>query len=141
LKIRRLEDSKLGFRILEASQNLKTREKIYDISERTFQFSLRILSVFKELKKLGSENYGLGKQLLRSGTAVGALCQEAHSGESKADTAHKYAIALKEARETLYWLRLLVAHGSLNEQRTKPLLTENDEIIRIIVTIVVRLKS
>ena len=115
--------------------------KIYDIRERTFQFSVQIVNLYRTLDKRSIDNQVLGKQLLRSGTSVGALCQEAHSGESTPDFIHKYAISLKESRETLYWLRLLVATGILDQKRVDHLLKENDEIIRILVTIIVRLKA
>ena len=84
-------------------------QKKFDICDRTFDFSVRIINIFRALDKHQSENFVLGKQLIRSGTSVGAMCEEARSAESTPDFIQKYSIALKEARETLYWLRLFVA--------------------------------
>jgi four helix bundle protein len=75
------------------------------ILDRSFEFSLKIISLFVELKK--NNEFVLSKQILRSGTSVGANVEEGVAGYSKADFTHKMGIALKEARETRYWLRLL----------------------------------
>ena len=79
-----------------------------DIAERTFQFSIRIVKLCKFLREKKGTAYDLSKQLIRSGTSIGANIEESQSAESKADFIHKMNIALKEARETHYWLRLLV---------------------------------
>ena len=83
----------------------------------------------------------LAQQLLRSGTSVGANVQEAQAGQSRADFISKYSIALKEARETLYWLRLLDASGELSNGACNGLLTEADEIARVIASIIVSAKK
>jgi four helix bundle protein len=80
-----------------------------DIRERTFQFSLNIVRLFQDLDKQSNTARILGKQLLRSGTSIGANVEEAQAGQSKANFINKNAIALKEARETIYWLRILKA--------------------------------
>ena len=69
---------------------------------------------------------------MRSGTSIGANVEEAQAAESKADFAHKYNIALKEARETKYWLRLICASGMAKEANIDPLIKESDEICRIL---------
>lgn len=76
--------------------------KIY---ERTFQFVLDIVKLYRYLT--GNKEFILSKQLLRSGTSIGANVCEAQAAQSRKDFASKMAIASKEARETLYWLRLL----------------------------------
>ncbi len=78
----------------------------------------------------------LASQILRSGTSIGANLAEANSGYSKADFAAKCNIALKEARETLYWLRLLLACELVTEERLGSLIGETDEIVAILTTIV-----
>jgi four helix bundle protein len=83
----------------------------------------------------------LAQQLLRSGTSVGANVQEAQAGQSRADFISKYSIALKEARETLYWLRLLDASGELSNGSCEVLLREADEIARVIASIIVSTKQ
>jgi four helix bundle protein len=77
----------------------------------------------------------LGSQLLRSGTSIGANLEEAHAGQSKRDFISKASIALKEARETLYWLRLLEASGLVPAGRHAPLRAEADEMVAILTTI------
>ncbi len=83
----------------------------------------------------------LSHQLLRSGTSIGANTIEAKSGQSRKDFLHKLEIALKEARETKYWLRLLVASEIVSEKRLQPLLNETEEIIKILVSITKRTKE
>jgi len=78
----------------------------YIVRDKSFSFALRVIKLYKYLVDEKRE-YILSKQVLRSGTAVGALIREAEQGESKADFIHKLTIALKEANETEYWLDLL----------------------------------
>ncbi|MEA5503666.1 four helix bundle protein [Halotia wernerae UHCC 0503] len=84
-----------------------------DITERTFEFAVRIVKLCQSLEEIPGVPRTLAKQLLRSGTSIAANVEEARAGQSKADFIHKNAIALKEVRETNYWLRLLVATGSI----------------------------
>jgi four helix bundle protein len=79
------------------------------IDERTFEFALKIVQAYKFL--VGRKEYVLSKQLLRAGTSIGANVQEAQAAQSRKDFASKMSIASKEARETLYWLRLLAKSG------------------------------
>ncbi|MFE1748394.1 four helix bundle protein [Coleofasciculus sp. H7-2] len=79
----------------------------------------------------------LSNQLLRSGTSIGANVQEARAGQSRADFLSKMAIALKEARETHYWLRLLIVTEVLSQAALLPLQTEVEELTRIIGPIIV----
>jgi len=83
----------------------------------------------------------LGYQLLRSGTSIGANVEEAQAGQSRADFLSKYSISLKEARETIYWLRLIEASGTFDGEKLLPLKREADEIARIIGAIIVRTKN
>ncbi|RAM51824.1 MAG: four helix bundle protein [Hapalosiphonaceae cyanobacterium JJU2] len=112
-----------------------------DITQRTFNFAVRIVNLCKVL----DENPGVGrvlyKQLLRSGTSVGANVEESQSAQSKADFINKLEIALKESRETSYWLKILIATNIIEENRLLPLLAENQEIIKIIAAIIVKTKQ
>ena len=76
------------------------------VKEKSFAFAVRVVNLVKHLRSEKKE-YVLSKQMLRSGTAVGALIREAEHAESKRDFIHKMSIALKEANETEYWLELL----------------------------------
>jgi len=83
----------------------------------------------------------LARQLLRSGTSIGANVEEAQAGQSRADFTSKYAIALKEARETHYWLRLLVESGDCPCESASALCDEADELKRIIAAIIIKAKQ
>ena len=87
------------------------------IRERTFEFSLRIIRPCQELEEQPGVARTLSWQLLRSGTSIGANVEEAQAGQSKLDFISKNAIALKEARETIYWLRLVIGSKKSNLDR------------------------
>ncbi|HBK82646.1 MAG TPA: four helix bundle protein, partial [Flavobacterium sp.] len=82
------------------------------------------------------KEYVLSKQLLRSGTAIGALIRESEHAESKADFIHKLSIALKEANESDYWIELLYRSGYLAESEYQTLFSDLDKIIRLLVSII-----
>lgn len=111
-----------------------------DIGERTFEFALRIIKLCQQLEESGGVGRTLGWQLLRSGTSVGANVEEAQAGQSKLDFISKYAIALKEARETIYWLRLLAASKIVPSKRLSELEAEAVELAKIIGAIIVSTK-
>ena len=117
-------------------------EKVYDIRERTLQYSLRAVKLCQALKE-NSDSTGsvIGKQYLRSATSIGANLQEGHSGESNADFVHKYGIAQKEARESLYWLRILEGANIFSSAKLHPIIEETNEIISIITSIIVKVKN
>jgi four helix bundle protein len=90
-----------------------------DIRERAFEFAVRIVKLCKYLEKNSHVSRNVISQLLNAGTSVGANLEEAKAGQSTADFIHKNAIALKEARESNYWLRLILAtEGFDDEVRT-----------------------
>lgn len=103
------------------------------IEQRTFDFALNIIAAYKEMRD--QKEFVLSKQLLRSGTSIGANVQEAQAAISKRDFTAKMSISSKEARETRYWL-LLIRHSQLVDLETSGLLTNVDEIIRILTSIV-----
>jgi len=105
------------------------------ILRKTYDFALEIIKLYKLLSESKKE-YVLSKQILRSGTSVGANINEAISAESKSDFIHKFGISLKEARETLYWLNLLKDSSYLSQDHFKKLEILNNEIISIITKII-----
>jgi four helix bundle protein len=107
-----------------------------DICERTFQFSVRVVRLCRELKREPGVGWMFSKQLFRSGTSIGANVEEGQAAQSRADFASKYSIARKEARETRYWLRLLVATSTVPEDRLNDILRECDELIAILTSII-----
>jgi four helix bundle protein len=111
-----------------------------DICDRTFAFAVRIVKLCRYLNKQLDIDRMLIKQLIRSGTSIGANVEEAQAGQSIPDFISKYAIALKEARETRYWLRLLVGSESISADRVDDLLAEIEEIMRIIAAIIISTK-
>ncbi len=112
-----------------------------DLCERTFQFAVRIVKLYQELDRKPSLGRTIGKQLLRSGTSIGANVEEGQGGQSRADFVSKYSVARKEARETHYWLRLLIAAGILPRQKLESLLNECNELIAILTTIIKKTKE
>jgi four helix bundle protein len=111
-----------------------------DIAERSFRYSLRIVKLYRELQKDGTGRV-LGKQLLRAGTSIGANVHEAQAGQSRADFIAKMSIAHKEARETIYWLRLIRESGLVPPARLTDLYNETDQLIRILSAILLSTKT
>jgi four helix bundle protein len=105
------------------------------IKNKSLEFALRIVNLFQNLYDTKKE-YILSKQLLRSGTAIGALVRESEHAESKADFIHKLSIALKEANESDYWIELLYRSGYLAESEYQSYIGDLDEIIRLLVSII-----
>ena len=103
-----------------------------DIRSRTFEFSVQVIELYKFLQ-FEKKEYVLGKQLLRSGTSIGANVEEATAAQSKKDFIVKMSIALKEARETNYWLRLLKRTGFIKKDN---LINESSEIMNILGAII-----
>ena len=107
-----------------------------DITERTFAFSLRIVKLSQILDSALGTNRTLANQLLRSGTSIGANVEEAQAAQSKPDLISQISIACKESRETLYWLRLLIASSLMPGEKLEPLKKEADELVAILTTII-----
>lgn len=110
------------------------------IETRTYAFALRIVNAYKFLCREKGE-YVLSKQLLRSGTAVGALMREAKFAQSRADFISKTSIALKEANETLYWIDLLHDSDYIDDFVYSSIHNEAYEITSILVSIVKTTKA
>ena len=105
------------------------------IKEKSFGFAVRVVNLYKVLSSERKE-FVLFKQLLRSGTAVGALYREAEQAESKADFIHKMAIAQKECNEAMYWLELLKETEFLNETEFESIYSDATELIKLITSII-----
>ena len=102
--------------------------------DKSFEFAVRVVNLYKYLTQTKKE-YILSKQLLRCGTSIGANISEAQMGQSKADFTAKMSIALKEASETEYWLKLLFRTDYLTEKEYDSIHAEIDEITSILVSI------
>lgn len=107
-----------------------------DIKERTFIFGLNVIRLCHDLHRSPGPSRVLARQLLRSGTSVGANVEEAQAGQSKADFSCKMAIALKEARETIYWLRLIDQSKMIENPTLADLIREAGELSKILGSIV-----
>ena len=110
------------------------REKKNIIIEKSYNFAIAIVKLYKEMQQ--KNEYILSKQLVRSGTSIGANVEEAVAAQSRKDFISKMSIASKEARETNYWLRLLRDTNILKDVDLKKLINESEEIIKILTSIV-----
>jgi len=112
---------------LEVKENL--------IKNKSFDFALRIINLYKFLT-IKKKEFVLAKQLLRSGTAIGALVRESEYAESKADFIHKLKIALKEANETEYWIDLLGKADYVSEFSYNSIRNDLTELLKILISII-----
>ncbi len=119
----------------------KKKSSNKDIKERGFSFACRIVKLYQFLAKRKSGVEVLGRQVLRSGTSIGANLEEATAAQSKADFISKCNIALEEARETYYWLRLLIKTEVVPANKLSELSNESNELVAILTTIVKKSRS
>jgi len=105
------------------------------VGSKSFNFSIRIVRLYKYLCDEKKE-FVLSKQLLRSGTSIGANIREALQGQSKKDFLYKMNIALKEANESLYWIELLIATDIVDKNQGESIWKDCNELISLLVTIV-----
>ena len=105
------------------------------LKDKSFIFALRIVKLYQHLQAEQKE-FVMSKQLLRSGTAIGALYREAEFAESKADFIHKLAIAQKECNESLYWLELLEASKYLTKTEFESIYNDATELIKLLTSII-----
>ena len=110
-------------------------ERPYDIQDRSFLFATDIVDFCRPIMPPGAVVRELARQLLNSGTSIGANLEEAKAGQTKPDFIAKLSISRKEARETRYWLRLLVHADARLEQAATPLLDEARQLVQILTTI------
>jgi four helix bundle protein len=105
------------------------------ILDKSFAFAIRVIKLHKWLCKKHFDIAPLAKQILRSGTSIGANAEEADAAFTKKEFASKLGISLKEAKETRYWLRLLHATDYMDENMFTSLRNDNDELIRLLISI------
>ncbi len=110
------------------------------VATKSVEFALNVISMAKELVNEKRE-FVLSKQVMKSGTAIGALIREAEHAESKADFLHKMNIALKEANETLYWLLLLFKGMYISQEEYEKLNQNCEELVRLLASIVKTTKT
>jgi four helix bundle protein len=110
------------------------------IQEKSFAFAVRAVKLFKYLQEEKRE-FVLSKQFLRSATSIGANVEESIGGQSDKDFLSKLSIAYKEARETMYWLKLLQATDYLTQSEAESMLTDAEELCKILGKIQVTMKN
>ena len=103
-----------------------------DLEERTFKFACQVLQFCRTLSRTPGVHRQVAHQLLRSGTSIGANLVEAKSAFTRREFACKYALVLREARETQYWLRVIGSTGLAEERALAPLLAESAELVAIL---------
>ena len=102
------------------------------LKDKSFQFAIRVVNLYKYLKKQHGE-YILSQQIIRSGTCVGAIIREAEHAESTKDFIHKLSIGLKEANETKYWLDLLLATEFINNRMYNSINQDCEELLKLLI--------
>ena len=117
-----------------AENNAKTNDA--DIQQRAFAFACQVVKLYRSLAASDYGTEALARQLLRSATSVGANLEEASAAQSRADFIHRCNIALKEARETWYWIRLFVDTKVVAPERLADLADESNQLVAILTTIV-----
>ncbi|MDH6357642.1 four helix bundle protein [Parabacteroides sp. PF5-9] len=110
------------------------------VRTKSFDFALRIVKLYKYLCDEHKE-FVLSKQILRSGTSIGAMQRESEHAESTPDFIHKLAVAQKECNETLYWLELLYKSEYIEDKAYESLYKDADELIRLLTSIIKTTKS
>lgn len=110
------------------------------VKNKSFEFAIRVVKLYQFLCDQQKE-FVLSKQLLRSGTSVGAMVREAEHAETKKDFIHKMAIAQKEINETMYWLELLQQTQYLNNEQFESVNNDALEIIKLITSIIKTAKT
>jgi four helix bundle protein len=110
------------------------------LREKSFNFALGCIKLYQYLTN-NQKEFVISKQLLRSGTALGALISEGRYAESKPDFIHKYHIALKECNETLYWIMLLFHSNYISKDAYKSLIDDVEELLRLITSSIMTIKK
>ena len=113
--------------------------KRYDLEDKTFEFSKRVIHLSKALPK-NTVNFKLIDQFVRSGTSMGANYREANETETKKDFKYRIRICRKEGKETIYWLNLIIEANPKFKERVQPLLQETIELVKIFAAILEKSK-
>ena len=115
-------------------------EKQNTIVSLSFEFAIHIVNTYKVLTEKSKE-YVMSKQLLRSGTAIGALAREANNAESKPDFIHKLGMAQKECDETIYWIDLLVETNYIGKEEGERLIEKAKSLLKMIRSAIITTKN
>jgi len=110
------------------------------LQEKSFEFAVRIVNLYKFLCE-DKKEFVLSKQILRSGTSIGANIEEGIGGQSDKDFLAKFSISYKETRETIYWLKLLLATGFLTKEQSDSILQDAEELCKILAKIILTMKQ
>ena len=110
------------------------------LKKKSFDFAVRIIGLYKHLKYKQGE-YILSKQILKAGTAVGALIREAEFASSKPDFLNKLSIGLKEANESVYWLELLYATNYISKRMYESMISDAKELVSMLVASIKTIKG
>jgi len=111
-----------------------------DLKQRTFEFARTLLALYPRLTKLGRPYEHIAYQLFKAGSSIGAHLEEGEVAASNKDKAQKHVIALREARESAHWLRLLIGDGKMIDE-LRPLLAEASEFVAMLTTSVKKLRE
>jgi four helix bundle protein len=109
-----------------------------DLKERTFDFAQTLLRLYPRISKIGRPYEHIAFQLFTAGSSIGAHLQEGEVAVSTKDKRHKHVIALRESRESVYWLRLLIGDGKMADE-LKPMFSEASEFVAMLTTSVRKL--
>jgi four helix bundle protein len=124
----------------DGSATQKTSSR--DIRARSLQYALRAIKLYQHLQKQkDGAGWVIGKQYLRAATSIGSNIEETQAGESRSDFIHKFGIARKEARESLYWLTLMGKSELVSSRRIAPLMKETRELLNVITAIILNTKG
>jgi four helix bundle protein len=122
--------------LVNGAQGGSLMDKTKHISRmKSFKFAVRVVQMARYLQ-IEKKEYVLSKQVLRSGTSIGANIEEAQAGESRKDFKSKMSVASKEARETLYWLRLLKETEYLEQRGADSIIQDCEELVSLLTSIV-----
>jgi len=121
---------------IEKMNKKEEKKKYPDIEERTFVFAVKVVRLVLKLPNNNVGTWKIGGQIISSATSVNSNIVQARSGISRNDFINHFRIARKEAKETQRWLQLMVAVDLVPEEKANLLIQENEEIIKILVTIV-----
>jgi four helix bundle protein len=120
--------------------NVELTMKENVLKNKAYEFALEVIKVYRHLSEKQRE-FILSKQLLRSGTSIGANIEEADGAQSKRDFLHKISVSYKEAKESNYWLRLLKDSNLLESEHADLLLVQLDELLKIMTAIIKTTKT
>jgi four helix bundle protein len=127
---------------MDGDARAEGRDGPREIRGRSFAYALRAVKLYQHLQKQrDGAGWLLGKQYLRAACSIGANIEEAQASESRPDFIHKLGIAQKEARESLFWLRVLSEAQIVSKSKLKALMQETDELVSVITSIVVNSKK